>query len=169
MKILMALGWLLAMAAGGAAYLLHQGADSRQQAALDAQAQAYQAQLADLRAQLARQQAEAAAQVQRVQDDAAAAQQVLQTELDFQRLPELPLETTFRANQVLYIESRLDEPFSCKVRLARPGTAAAQEIDYSIKSRTYQDLAAMGDWMFHRGDTVEFVKPGFKPRRLTVP
>ena len=84
-------------------------------------------------------------------------------------MPELPLKTMFRAGQVLYVENTLNEPFSCKVRLARAGSPTAKEMDFSMKAQTFQDLGAIGDWMFQKGDRLEFVKPGFKPREMTVP
>lgn len=155
-------GWVLAAAAGGAAYWVYSSAAAEKQAALAEQAATYDAQIAQLKA-------ESAALVKKLQDDAAAQQVVLQTELDFQKLPEIPLETTFRANQVLYVESRLDEAFSCKVRLFRPIGAVSREVDFTIKARTFQDLAALDTWMFAKGDKIEFVKPGFKPRALIVP
>ena len=157
-----AVGWVLALAAGAAAVGEYYYFDDLKQAALDEQAAGYEARLAQL-------QADSAAALKKVQDDAAAAQMVMQTELDFQKMPELPLETTFRNNQVLYVESRLDEVFDCKVRLYRPSTEASRELDFSIKARTYQDLAAIDTWLFERGDKVEFVKPGYKPRSLVVP
>jgi hypothetical protein len=155
-------GWVVAVLAGVGAYYFHASAASDRQAALAEQAATYDARIAQLKT-------EAAAALQKVQDDATASLQVLQTELDFQKMPELPLETTFRANQVLYIESRLDEPFSCKVRLFRPIGQVSHEIDYTIKARTFQDVAALDTWVFAKGDQIEFVKPGFKPRALVVP
>lgn len=155
-------GWVIAALAGGAAYWSHSSAESRKQAALAEQAAGYDAQIAQLKA-------DSAAALKKLQDDATAQQQVLQTELDFQKLPEIPLETVFRANQVLYVESRLDEPFNCKVRLTRPIGAVTREVDFSIKARTFQDLAALDTWMFAKGDRIEFIKPGFKPRSLVVP
>ncbi|HUR42409.1 MAG TPA: hypothetical protein VM240_14700 [Verrucomicrobiae bacterium] len=159
------LGWLLALGAGGAAYIFQTQAASAaadKAAALAAQGVTYDAQITQLKA-------ESAALLKKTQDDATAAQLVLQTELDYQKLPEIPLETTFRANQVLYVESRLDQPFDCKVRLFRPIGNVTREVDFSMKARTFQDLAAIDTWMFAKGDKVEFVKPGYKPRSLMVP
>jgi len=155
-------GWVVAGLAGGAAYWGYTSAASQKQAALAEQAAGYDAQIAQLKT-------DAATALKKVQDDAAASQQVLQTELDFQKLPELPLDTTFRANQVLYVENKLDEAFNCKVRLFRPIGAVSREVDFSIKPRTFQDIAAIDTWLFARGDKVEFVKSGFKPRSLVVP
>jgi hypothetical protein len=155
-------GWAAAAIAGAGGYWVYSSAESSKQAALAEQAAGYDARIAQLTA-------DAAATLQKVQDEATAQQQVLQTELDFQKMPEIPLATVFRANQVLYIESRLDEPFSCKVRLFRPIGGVTREVDYTIKARTFQDLAALDTWMFAKGDTLEFVKPGFKPRKLVVP
>jgi len=155
-------GWVVAGLAGGAAYWVYTSAASQKQAALAEQAAGYDAQIAQLKT-------DAATALKKVQDDAAASQQVLQTELDFQKLPELPLDTTFRANQVLYVENKLDEAFNCKVRLFRPIGAVSREVDFSIKPRTFQDIAAIDTWLFARGDKVEFVKSGFKPRSLVVP
>lgn len=155
-------GWALAAVACAAGYWLYSSAESRKQGALAEQAASYDAQIAQLKA-------ESAAALKNVQDAAAAQQVVLQTELDFAKLPEIPLETVFRANQVLYVESRLDEPFTCKIRLSRPIGAVTREVDFTIKARTFQDLAAIDTWLFAKGDRVEFVKPGFKPRTLVVP
>lgn len=164
-KIFAVIGWLLALVAGGAAYVFQTQAASAaadKAAALSAQAATYEAQIAQVRA-------EAATVLKKTQDDAAAAQLVLQTELDFQKLPEIPLETTFRSNQVLYVESRLDQPFDCKVRLFRPIGNVTRELDFSIKARTFQDIAAIDTWLFAKGDKIEFVKSGYKPRSLVVP
>ena len=155
-------GWVVAALAGAGGYWAYSSADAQKQAALAEQAAAHEAQVAQIKA-------EAAAALKSAQDAAAAQQLVLQTELDFAKLPEIPLETVFRANQVLYVESRLDEPFTCKVRLFRPIGAVTREVDYTIKARTFQDLAAIDTWMFAKGDRVEFVKSGFKPRTLVVP
>ena len=162
-------GWAGALAAGAAAYYFHGNVEQAKAAALAEQATAYDAQIAQINASVAQLKAEAAAALKKTQDDAAAAQMVLQTELEYQKLPEIPLETTFRANQVLYVESRLDEPFSCKVRLFRPIGGVTRELDYTIKARTFQDIAALDTWVFAKGDKIEFVKSGFKPRALVVP
>jgi hypothetical protein len=157
-----AVGWVVAVAAIGIAVAEYQLFDSQKQAALDEQAATFNAQIAQLKA-------DAAAALKKVQDDAAATQMSIQTELDFQKMPEIPLETTFRANQVLYVESRLDEAFSCKVRLFRPIGGVTREVDFTMKARTFQDLAAIDTWLFQKGDKVEFIKSGFKPRSLIVP
>jgi len=107
--------------------------------------------------------------VKLAQDTAAAEKMSLETELAFQKLPELPLKTMFRAGQVLYVENMLNEPITIKVRLARAGSPTFTEIDFSMKAQTFQDLGAIGTWMFQKGDKLEFVKSGFKPRSMTVP
>lgn len=156
------IGWGLALVAIVAAvgeFLYFSG---HEQKALAEQAAAYDAQLAQVKA-------DAAAQIKQTQDNAAADKISLETELAFQKLPELPLKTMFRAGQVLYVENQANEPFNCKVRLARAGSPTVKEVDFAMKAQTFQDLGAIGDWMFARGDTVEFVKSGYKPRTLTVP
>lgn len=159
---LAAAGWLLALAAIAVAVGAFYYFEDRKAAALAEQAAGYEARIQQL-------QAESALALKKVQDDATAAQQVLQTELDFQRMPELPLKTVFRPGQVLYVENESDEAFTCKVRLFRPSTSTTREIDWNIKARAFQDLAAMDTWMFARYDKIEFVKPGYKPRALEVP
>ena len=156
------IGWGLALVFGVAAvgeYLYYSGHEAR---ALAEQAATYDAQMAQVKA-------DAAAQIKQTQDTAAAEKLSLQTELDFQKLPELPIKTQFRRSQVLYIENTLNEPFNCKVRLQRVGAATSTEIDFSMKAQTFQDIAAIGEWMFAKGDKIEFVKSGYKPRSLTVP
>lgn len=155
-------GWVLALLAGGAGYYVYAGAAADKQAALAEQAAAYDAQIAQLKA-------DAAATLKKFQDEAAAQQVVLQTELDFQKMPEIPLETTFRANQVLFVSNSSKDAFTCKVRLFRPIGAVSREVDFSMKGGGYQDMAAIDTWLFAKGDKVEFVKPGFKPRSLVVP
>lgn len=162
MKQALVLGWMLALVASAAAVGEYYWLVGQQEAALAQQA-------ADYEARLLRQKIEAEAQLKKQQDDAAAALLVLQTELDFARLPELPIKTVFRPGQVLYVESDLQEPFACKVRLSRPGTSATAEVDFEIRPRSFRDLGALENWMFQRGDRVEFVKAGFKPRPLVVP
>lgn len=162
MGILAAVGWLAAIAAGGAAYLVQDKAAGDRQAALAEQAAAYDAQIAQLKA-------DAAAELKKLQDDAAAQQLVLQTELDFARLPEIPLETVFRGNQVLFISNNSKDEFICKVRLFRPIGGVTREVDFRLKGGAYQDIAALDTWLFAKGDRIEFVKPGFKPRSLVVP
>jgi hypothetical protein len=156
------LGGALALAALGVVALGYQRLQQQHAAALAAQARAYEEQIAQLRA-------ESAAQLQKVADDAAAAQVVLQAELDFQKLPEIPLETVFRANQVLFVSNNSKDAFTCKVRLFRPIGGVTREVDFSMRGGGYQDLAAIGDWVFARGDKVQFVKGGYKPRELVVP
>lgn len=159
---LAAIGWLAAVAAGGAAYWVHGKAESDKQAALAEQAAGYDAQIAKLKA-------DAAAEVQKLQDAAAAQQLVLQTELDFAKLPEIPLETVFRGNQVLFVSNQSKDEFTCKVRLFRPVGGVTREVDFRMKGGGYQDLAALEDWLFAKGDRIEFVKSGYKPRSLVVP
>lgn len=163
------IGWLGAIAAGFAGWHVYQNADADKAAALAGQAAKYDAQIAEINASIAKIKADADAALKKTQDDAAAAQMVLQTELEFQKLPDIPLDTTFRANQVLYVENKLDEPFECKVRLFRPIGAVTREVAYTIKARTFQDLAALDTWVFAKGDKLEFVKSGYKPRALVVP
>ena len=156
------IGWGLALVFGVAAvgeYLYYSGHEAK---ALAEQAATYDAQMAQVKS-------DAAAQIKQTQDTAAAEKLSLQTELDFQKLPELPIKTQFRRSQVLYIENTLNEPFNCKVRLQRVGAVTSTEIDFSMKGQTFQDIAAIGEWMFAKGDKIEFVKSGYKPRSLTVP
>lgn len=159
---LAAAGWMLALAAIAVAVAEFYYFEDQKAGALAEQAAGYEARIQQL-------QAESALVLKKTQDDATAAQQVLQTELDFQKMPELPLKTVFRPGQVLYVENESDEMFACKVRLFRPSNSASREIDWNIKARTFQDLAAMDTWMFARYDKIEFVKPGYKPRTLEVP
>ena len=135
----------------------------------DHEAKALAEQAATYEAQMAQVKADAAAAVKLAQDTAAAEKMSLETELAFQKMPELPLKTMFRAGQVLYVENTLNEPFTCKVRLARAGSPTSTEIDLSLKAQTFQDMGAIGTWMFQKGDKLEFVKPGYKPREMTVP
>jgi hypothetical protein len=160
--ILAAVGWLAALAAAGAAYLIQDKAEGAKQAALAEQAASYDAQIAQLKA-------DAAAQLKKLQDETAAQQLVLQTELDFAKLPEIPLETVFRGNQVLFISNNSKDEFICKVRLFRPIGGVSREVDFRLKGGAYQDIAALDTWLFAKGDTLEFVKSGFKPRSLVVP
>jgi hypothetical protein len=156
------MGWGLALVLGVAAageYLYYSG---HEQQALAEQAAAYEQKMAAV-------QADAAAKVKLAQDTAAAEKLSLQTELDFQKLPELPLKTLFRAGEVLYVENQLNEPFNCTVRLSRAGSPTAKELPFALKAQTFQDLGAIGDWVFARGDKIEFVKSGYKPRALQVP
>lgn len=156
------IGWGLALVAIAAAVGEYLYYSDHERKALAAQAAEYEAKMAAV-------QADAAARVKLAEDTAAAEKVSLQAELDFQRLPELPLKTLFRAGQVLYVENQTNEPFTCKVRLARADSPTFKEVDFSMKAQTFQDLGAIGDWMFMRGDKVEFVKSGHKPRLLTVP
>jgi len=156
------IGWGLALVAIAAAvgeYLYYSGHEAK---VLAEQAASYEEQLAKVKA-------DAAAQVKTAQDNAAAEKMILTTELEFQKLPELPLKTMFRAGQVLYVENLLNEPFTGKVRLQRAGSPTSKEVDFSMKAQTFQDMGAIGDWLFAKGDKVEFVKSGYKPRTLTVP
>ena len=150
---------LVFLAAAVGEYLYYSTHEAK---ALAEQAATYDAQMAQVKA-------DAAAAVKLAQDTAAAEKMSLETELAFQKMPELPLKTMFRAGQVLYVENTLNEPFACKVRLQRAGSPTSTEIDFSMKAQTFQDMGAIGTWMFARGDKIEFVKSGFKPRELVVP
>ncbi|MGQ0587070.1 MAG: hypothetical protein ACT4PK_07700 [Gammaproteobacteria bacterium] len=156
------IGWGLALVFGVAAVGVYLYYSTHEAKALAEQAAAYEAQMAQVKA-------DAAAQVKLAQDTAAAEKLSLQTELDFHKMPELPIKTLFRAGQVLYVENQVNEPFSCKVRLARAGSTTSTELDFFMKAQTFQDIAAIQDWMFAKGDKIEFIKPGFKPRALMVP
>jgi hypothetical protein len=155
-------GWVFAVLAGGAAFLEFKMANQQKNDALAAQA-------ADYDARMAKVQADAAAAVKLAQDTAAGQLTSLQTELDFQKMPELPLKTVPRAGQVLYVENESEDAFSCKVRLFRPIGGVTKEIDFSIKGHTFQDMGAIGDWVFAKGDKLDFIKPGFKPRTIEIP
>lgn len=155
-------GWVVALLAGGAGFFEFRMADQQKTDALAAQA-------ADYEAKMAKVQADAAAQVKLAQDTAAAQMTSLQTELDFQKMPEIPLETVPRANQVLYVNNTSTDTFTCKVRLSRPVGGQTKEADFSIKAQTFQDMGAIGDWVFAKGDKVDFIKPGFKPRSIQIP
>ena len=157
-----ALGWVLALLAGTVATGEFYYFQSHEASALAEQAAGYDAQLTAVKA-------EAEARVKKITDDAAASAQVIQTELDFAKMPELPLKTQFRPGQVLYVENESDEVVSCKVKLFRPVGAVTKEYEFSMKNRTFKDIAAIEDWMFKAGDTIEFNRPGYKPRKLTVP
>ena len=155
-------GWLAALGAGASAYWVQGKAEADKQAALAEQAAGYDAQIARLKAH-------AAAELKKLQDAAAAQELVLQTELDFAKLPEIPLETVFRGNQVLFVSNQSKDEFVCKVRLFRPIGGVTREVDFRMRGGGYQDLAAVEDWLFAKGDRIEFVKSGFKPRSLVVP
>lgn len=157
-----ALGWVIAVLAGAVATGIFYYYQSHEAAALAEQATAYETKMAAAKA-------EADAKLKKVTDDAAAAQQVLQSELDFAKMPELPLKTAFRPGQVLYVENEGDEMFACRVKMFRPVGAVTKEFDFQLKNRTFKDLGAIEDWMFQRGDKIQFIKPGFKPRELIVP
>ena len=156
------IGWGLALVAIAAAVGEYLYFSDHEAKALAAQAVGYEEQMAKVKA-------DAAAQVKLAQDTAAAEKLSLQTELDFQKMPELPLKAMFRRGQVLYVENQANEPFACKVRLQRAGSPTSKEIDFSMKAQTFQDLGAIGEWMFQAGDKVEFVKPGYKPLELKGP
>jgi len=156
------MGWGLALLFGAAAvgeFLYFSGHER----------QALAEQAADYDTRMAAVQADAAAKVKLAQDTAAAEKLSLQTELDFQKLPELPLKTMFRAGEVLYVENLQNEPFDCTVRLSRAGSPTSKELPFAMKAQSFQDLGAISDWVFARGDRIEFVKSGYKPRQLTVP
>lgn len=153
---LAAVGWLVALAVAGISFAGYQWL-------LDERQQALQTQAAEYEAQLAKVKADAEATVAKVRDDALAQEQILKAELDFANLPALPLKFAFRANQVLYVENDSNELFTCKVRLTRPDTGATLEHDFSINPRAFKDLAAIDQWLFRRGDQIEFSKPAHKP------
>ena len=156
------IGWGLALVAIAAAVGEYLYFSDHEAKALAEQAATYEAQMAQVKA-------DAAAAVKLAQDTAAAEKVILTTELEFQKQPELPLKAMFRRGQVLYVENTTNEPFTCKVRLQRAGSPTSKEIDFSMKAQTFQDLGAIGEWMFQPGDKVEFVKSGHKPLALTVP
>src|SRR5689334_23003437 len=101
------IGWGLALVAIAAAVGEYLYYSTHEQKALAEQAATYEAQMAQVKA-------DAEAQIKNTKDAAAAEKLSLQTELDFQKLPELPIKTQFRRGQVLYVENTLNEPFACK-------------------------------------------------------
>lgn len=152
---LAAAGWILALAIAGVSYAAYEWLLTERETALAAQATEYEARLAKLKS-------ETDALVQTTKDEAVAKEQVIQAELDFEKLPDLPLKFAFRTNQVLYVESESPEVFYCKVYLTRPSTGATVVLDFSINPHAFKDLAAMERWVFERGDKIEFRKPGSK-------
>ena len=155
-------GWLLAAVGGAVAFGGYRWAVADKQAALTALS-------AEHEVQLQRSKVEAEGRLQKILADTTATRQVIQTELDFQRLPALPLKLVFRPCGVLYVESEAAELFACKVRLLRPSTSVRMEVDFSINARAFKDLGAIERWVFERGDQLEFVKTGFKPWKGVVP
>ena len=160
---LAAVGWILAVVGIAAAVGEVMVAEGQKKAALEAQAAEYEAKLAQVTA-------DAAAKVKLAEDTAASKLSSMQVDLDFARLPEFPLKMEFRTGGVLFVDNQANpESFYCKVRLQRPGSPTSRELDFVIKGKTFQDIGAIEDWVFQKGDNVEFVKPGFKPRSLVVP
>ena len=168
-RLLAIAGWVLAVIAGVVAYGQYGMFAAQKQKALDQQAAGYEQKLQQMKAEMESAKAAAEAKVKKTQDDALASQASMQAELDFQRLPELPIDAVFRSGPALYVENKAGDLFTCKVRLTRPSLAQTKELDFEIKPHAYQDLGAIGGWVFAKGDKVEFVKPGFKPRLLEAP
>ena len=156
------LGWVLFLLAAAVATGEYYWFTSHEASALAEQGAAYEA-------KLAAQKAAADAALQKVANDAAAAAQVLKTDLDFAKMPEIPLKTQFRPGQVLYVENEGDEIFTCKLKVTRELGNQVREFDFQIGKRAYKDMAAIEDWLFKPGDKLEFVKAGYKPRTLNVP
>ena len=169
MKILAATGWLAAAGAGVVAYGEFATFASQKQAALDQQAAAYEQKLTQLKADAEAAKTNAAAALKKTQDEALANQASIQAELDFQRLPELPIDVAFRTGPALFVENKGGDDFKCQVRLTRPSLAQSRNFEFELKARAYKDLGAIGDWVFAKGDKVEFIKSGFKPRVLEAP
>ena len=167
--LLAVVGWAAAVIAGIVAYGQHAMFASQKQKALDEQAAGYEQKLQQMKAEIESTKAAADAKVKKTQDDALASQASMQAELDFQRLPELPLDAVFRAGPALYVENKGADVLACKVRLTRPSLSQTKEPDFEIKPHAYQDLGAIGGWVFAKGDKVEFIKPGFKPHLLEAP
>ena len=155
-------GWLLAVVGGAVAFGGFRWGVADKQAALEQMSAAYEAKLQHAGA-------EAEQRLQKTQADAAALQQIQQAELDFQKLPDLPLKLVFRPGGVLYVESEAAELFACRIRLFRPATSDRAELDFSINARAFKDMGAIGSWVLARGDQLEFVKGGFKPWKGEVP
>ena len=157
-----ALGWVLFLLAAAVATGEYYYYSSHEAAALAAQA-------ADYDARFSAQKAAADAALKKTADDAAAASQVMQADLDFAKMPEIPVKTQFRPGQVLYVENESDALFTCKLRVTRPVGNVTKEFDFTLGKRAFKDMAAVEDWLFKTGDKLEFVKAGHKPRVLTVP
>lgn len=144
---------------------------------LDAQRRAvvagYEQKIQELQQQMAQQQAEAEARLKKASDDAAAAEQALQAELDYAKLPLLPLKVIYRPagsgrGLSLYVENESLEPLACDVRLERPGKDLQAVQPYALGGRQFQEVGAIGTWLLEAGDKVEFTKPGYQSRRLQL-
>lgn len=166
---LTALGWVLALLGGAAAYLEFKTVDRTVADALAQQAAGYEQQIAAIKGEGEAKVREGEARLRKATDDAAATQQSIQVELDYAKMPDLPLKTSFRPGQVLYVENESDVVFTGKVKMFRPVGAVTKEFDFTLKNRAFKDVAAVEDWVFQKGDTITFTKPGFKPRELVVP
>ena len=163
-----AAGWGAAVLAGLAAFFFYKHADQMRTDALAEQSVAYEAKLKVAADEVAKAQADAAAAIKRAQDEATGKLASMQADLDFAKMPEIPLETVPRANQVIYVNNNSDQLFECRIRVFRELGRVTKEWDYSIKGHTFQDLGAIGDWVFAKGDKVDFVKQGFKPRSIVM-
>lgn len=163
-----AVGWVLAMLAGAAAYFEFKMVDGKVQAALAEQRAVHEQEIAALKADAALKIAEGENKLKKANDEAAANSASMQAELDYAKMPEVPLKTLARSGQVLYVENESDSDFACKVKMFRPIGGVTKEFDFSLAKRAFKDMAAIDDWLFQKGDKIEFVKPGYKPRSVTV-
>lgn len=159
---LAAVGWIVALLVAGISYLGYEFLLEERQTALEAQAAEYESRIAKVKA-------DAEKTVQKVRDEAAANEMVMQTELDIAKMPELPLKFEMRRNQVLYVENQSNEEFSCPIKLTRPKTGATSEKLFTIPKQAFRDLAAIDQWVFETGDVIEFNKPGYKSWRGEIP
>jgi len=133
----------------------------------------YEQKVQELQQQMAKLQADAEARLKKAGDDAAAAQQALQTELDYAKLPQMPLKVVYRPagpgrGLSLYIENESLEFLSCDVRLERPGKNLQSVQPYTLGGRQFQEIGAIGTWLLEAGDKVEFTKVGYQSRRLEL-
>ena len=163
-----AVGWGVALLAAGAGYFVYKNADQMKANALAAQATEYDAKLAAKDAEIKKAQDDAAAAIKRAQDEATGKMVSMQAELDFAKMPEIPIETVARANQVLYVNNETNDTFTCKLKLYREYGNVTKEVDFVLKAKAFQDMGSIGDWVFAKGDKLDFIKPGFKPRTIVM-
>ncbi|HUS24978.1 MAG TPA: hypothetical protein VM369_08510 [Candidatus Binatia bacterium] len=178
LRTLLALGWVVAALAIAGAWAQQRWLSRSHVEAIERQRSDYEQKLkaqsdaAELKlaAAIASRDAAHASALQSAQ----AGQQVLRAELDFAKLPDLPLKIAvappaLSAVRTVSLQNETADEVALRVSVQRPATGATQSMDLTVKAHGFRDLAMLGTWELARGDRVEFSKPGYKPRRVEIP
>jgi hypothetical protein len=66
------------------------------------------------------------------------------------------------------LQNSTAKPFALRVAVRRPGSGQQHEWKIELQPKQTLSLARQGGWAFARGDELELVQDGFRPRKVQL-